>query len=188
MFFLSARGMFSSVIISECLSMFKDSPVSELSLTCSEKFSITLPSAAIKSPASRRTISPGKTSLDGISIFTPFLITLEFGAERAFKLFSEASAFTCWIVPSKALTISTIRITMVLSLFPTAKDTIEAASNTPTIKSLNCSRKITIRLFLSLSISSLKPCLFLNESKELESSPSLDVLNSLNNSLLVLLK
>ena len=106
--------------------MLSDSPVNALSFTWREKFSIILPSATTKSPASRIKISPGTTSLEGISIFVPFLKTLALGAERAFKLFKDCSALTCCTVPSIAFKIITANITIVLSTFPVAIETIPA--------------------------------------------------------------
>ena len=133
------------------------SPVSALSSTLRLAHSKSFPSAGIQSPASITTSSPTVTSLDGICITTPSLITFASGADSCFKLFSDCSAFTVCTVPRIALIVMTINITAALSASPRKPDTIAAMIRIMTRKSLNCSRNIWIMLFFLPSTSSLNP-------------------------------
>ena len=102
-------------------------------------------------------MSPGTTSLEGISTFTPFLITLALGEESAFKLLRDCSAFTFCTVPKIAFIIITAKITRVLSTSPVAIEIRAATINIPTKRSLNCSKKTTNTLFFFFSVNSLNP-------------------------------
>ena len=159
----SASG-FSSDKSSSDLSTFVDSPVSELSLTCNEKLSSILPSAATRSPASRIKISPGTTYFDGISILTPSRITLAFGEDRFLRLSSDFAAFSCCTVPSIAFSTITVIITIVLSILPVAADTIAATISIITSRSRNCSKNTRRVLFFLPSSSAFSPFSFSSAS------------------------
>ena len=99
------------------------------------------------SPASSITISPGTISLDGISCFTPFLITLALGEDNCLRLSNERCALTCCTVPRTAFIISTSNITMVLSALPENMEMIAAIIKITTSKSQNCPKNTSRVLF-----------------------------------------
>ena len=142
---------------SAVLSTPSDSPVRELSLTFREKFSRMRPSATTMSPASSSTMSPGTTSAEGISSRTPPRSTLAEGADIAFRLSRDFSAFTYWAVPKMALRTSTAKMTMVLSTFSERAEMTAAMRRMTTKRSLNCSKKIWDTLFCLPSESLLGP-------------------------------
>ena len=98
---------------------------------------IILPSATIKSPASRITMSPLTTFFESISIFSPLRITLALGDESDFKLSRVFSALICCTVPKIALRIITAKITTVPSKFPEKIEIIAAIIRIITNKSAN---------------------------------------------------
>ena len=156
--------MTSSVLSTPSLS-----PVSELSFTLSEKFSSILPSATTISPASRRTISPGTTSTEGISIFEPPLITFAVGEDMALRLSRDFSAFIYCTVPKMAFSIRTAKITIVLSTLSDAAEIAAAIIRIMTRRSLNCSKKTWTILFFLPSESLLGPYFWaLEETSSLE--------------------
>ncbi len=149
----------SSAITSSFLSTLVDSPVKELSLTCKEKLSKTLPSAATISPASSKRISPGTISFDATSLRIPSRSTFAFGADNSFRESKDFSAFTYCTVPRMAFKIITTKITTVLSTFPETIEITAAAIKIRTNRSLNCSKNIIATLFFPCSVSTFSPCL-----------------------------
>ena len=139
--------------------MLVDSPVKELSLTCSEKFSKIRPSAVTMSPASSNIISPGTTSFESISIFLPSRKTLALGEDSDFNDSSDFSALMCCTVPKIAFRIKTAIITKVLSSSPVKAEITAAIIKIITIKSLNCSKKICNVVFFLPSIKAFLPYL-----------------------------
>ena len=117
-----------------------DSPVKELSFTLREKFSITRPSATTRSPASRNTMSPGTTSLEGTSTFAPPRKTFAVGEDIALRLSRDFSALKYCTVPRIALRIRTAKMTMVLSPCPDSMEMMAATIRITTNRALNCSR------------------------------------------------
>ena len=99
------------------------------------------------SPASSITISPGTISLEGISCFTPFLITLALGADNCLRLSNERCALICCTVPRTAFIISTSNITMVLSTLPENIEIIAAIIKITTSKSQNWPKNTSRVLF-----------------------------------------
>ena len=139
-FFWSPKATFSPGMTSSVFSTPSDSPVKELSFTLREKFSITRPSATTRSPASRNTMSPGTTSLEGTSTFAPPRKTFAVGEDTALRLSRDFSALKYCTVPRIALRIRTAKMTMVLSPCPDSMEMMAATIRTTTNRSLNCSR------------------------------------------------
>ena len=88
------------------------------------------------------TISPNTNSLAGITVTSPFLITLEAWSVNFCNASNDFSALDSWLTPMIAFTITTIKIIIVSvipspSAIPTAPDTIAAIINTIIEKSLN---------------------------------------------------
>ena len=129
------------------LSIFTLSPVSALSLTCTEALSISIPSAGIWSPASISSTSPTTTSSEGMIAASPFLRALALGDESFFSSDRLFSALRVWTVPSMAFMVITTRITTVLSISFINAEMTAAIISIITRKSLYCSRNITTGLF-----------------------------------------
>ena len=140
-------------------STLTDSPVKELSFTFILKFSSILPSALIKSPASKKTTSPIVTSCEGIVTFCPSLNTFTKGEESAFKLSRDCSALTCCIVPNIAFNVITTNITIALSASAKNNESSPATINIITRKSLNCSKNMTNVFFFFDSCNTFLPYL-----------------------------
>ena len=137
MFFWSPSATLPPASGSAVFSTPSLSPVSELSLTLSEKFSRMRPSATIISPASTSTISPGTTSAEGTTSRAPPRTTLAEGEDMALRLCRDFSALQCWTVPSTAFRSSTAKMTIVLSALPDSMEITAAASRITTNRSLN---------------------------------------------------
>ena len=126
------------------------------------------------SPASRSTMSPGTTSVEGISMRIPSRSTLALGDDMALRLSRDFSALRYCTEPRIALRISTAKMTMVLSTFSDSAEITAATIRIMTSKSLNCSAKTWIVLFFFPSESLLGPKRSFLRSASAEVSPSGD--------------
>ncbi|MFR7951124.1 MAG: TraI domain-containing protein [Acutalibacteraceae bacterium] len=82
-------------------------------------------------------LASGTISFDGISRFTPSLMTFALGEDSCLRLSRERWAFTCCRVPRIALITSTSRITMVLSVLPENMEIAAAMIRITTSRSAN---------------------------------------------------
>ena len=133
--FLRSPKAACSGIASMILSTLRLSPVRALSSIFKLIHSMIRPSAGTISPASKRTISPGTSSLAGSCRTDPSRSTEAFGADRFFRLFKECSACRVCTVPSMAFNAITTRITAALSASPSSPDIIAAIMRMITRKS-----------------------------------------------------
>ena len=147
----------SSKIGSMLFSTARLSPVRALSSTFRLAFSISLPSAGIISPASKRITSPTTSSLAGSRTTASSRNTFAWGPESFFRLCRDCSAFTVCTVPKTAFMVITIMITAALSTSPSMPDITADAIRISTRKSLYCSPKICRMLFFFPSVSSFQP-------------------------------
>ena len=102
-------------------------------------------------------MSPGTIWAEGITSRSPSRSTRAVGADMAFRLSRDFSAFTCWTVPRMALRMSTAKMTMVLSTLPDTMEMAAAAMRMTTSRSLNCSRNTCHTGFFFSSRSALGP-------------------------------
>ena len=109
MFFWSPKEVFSGSSF-KSLSIGSDSPVKAASMVLKFFNSINLASAGILSPSSNKIISPGTSSLAGIFINSPVLITLAKGTTIFFRALIAFSAFVSCIKPMPALNKRTAKI------------------------------------------------------------------------------
>ena len=133
--FLRSPRAACSEIASMILSELRLSPVNVLSSIFKPAHSMIRPSAGTTSPASKRTISPGTSSLAGSCTTVPLRRTEAFGADKFFRLFKERSACRVCIVPRMAFNVITIRITAALSVSPSSPDMTAAIMRMMTRKS-----------------------------------------------------
>ena len=95
--------------------------------------------------------------IKAVNTFTPERSTFAFGDVKSFRLSSDFSAFTYWIVPSSALSTITTRMTKVLSGFPEQAEITAATIRIPTRRSANCPKKTAKTLFFFPSTSTFSP-------------------------------
>ena len=113
-------------------------------------------------------MSPGTSSLDGTTSNFPFLMTFATWLLSFCNASNDFSALFSCITPIIAFTITTINIITVSvipeipsSITPTTPEIIAEIISTIIIKSLNCSRNFTIRLFFFFASNSFMPYFFL---------------------------
>ena len=171
----SPRAAFWSITGAVSFSTASLSPVRELSLTFKEKFSSSRPSATTRSPASKKTTSPGTMSAESISTLAPSRRTLAFGEDMARRLSRDFSALTYCTVPKRAFKSRTAKMTMVLSRLPESIEITAAASRMKTSRSLNWLRNTAQTGFFLPSVSLLGPCFSRLASASRPVSPSFAV-------------
>ena len=129
----------------------------------------------------------------GITVTSPFLITFDAWSVNFCKASNDFSAFVSCDTPIIALTITTIKITIVSVIpspcaIPTTPDTIAAMISIIIEKSLNWSINLWIKVFFFLAFNWFKPYFSLLFSTSSFSSPfSLSVFNSFSTSFISLL-
>ena len=160
----SPRGAFSSMITDASFSEGTDSPVradsSDLRLTLRRS----LASAGIKSPASRRMISPGTSSEASMTFSSPSRITRAWGADILFRASRAFSALLSCMTPITALSTTISKISTgsknslgFCSTQATTKEMTAAISKMMIMASLNWSKNRWTLVFFFFSRSLLAP-------------------------------
>ena len=139
---LSPMGASAGTSAAASFSTGTDSPVSAASCTLRFTDSSSLRSAGTLSPVSTETMSPTTSSRDSMTLITPSLITLQWGADIFSSASSDFSALDSWSMPIIALATSItsmIRASVTPSplMYPVTPDMIAATMSTIIMKLLN---------------------------------------------------